>query len=227
MFSSSNLSGLNIGLKNGAVYADNMSLNNQRLLFDEVTSQDQKSMQVDTTGISHSRVFNNGSDKRFLNLNQFGLSQSTHYSMGNMSHVDSMSLLPGGSLLVEQFEEGVRKNTLTLEPSLLNVSTTRFTLSNSGDLWLQSSQNVSIHSSDLSIQTGNVSIQTENVFVESNASLQLHANSVRIVSDTGLQLCGDMINTTSGGYVNKFLKVQICNASGVYEHYQIPLMNPS
>jgi hypothetical protein len=206
MFCSSNLSGLIIGLKNGALYTDNMSLNNQRLLFDEVTSQDQKSTQVDTTGISHSRVFNNGSDKRFLNLNQFGLSQSTHYSMGNMSHVDSMSLLPGGSLFVEQFEEGVRKNTLTLEPSLLNVSTTRFTLSNSGDLWLQSSQNVSI---------------------QSNASLQLHANSVRIVSDTGLQLCGDMINTTSGGYVNKFLKVQICNASGVYEHYQIPLMNPS
>jgi len=200
IFSSSNLSGINVQLKNGTVYADNMSLNKQRLFFNEQETYDTKQETViDTSGISHIRTFR--SDNQDLvtvesTLDDGGLQQSYTYSRGNVSYDNGLDLFPAGSIFMHQDENEVRK-ALLLDPSELNVSTTTFTLSNQGDL-----------------------------LVESNTSLHLKGDSVRIVSESGLQLKGDMITTTTGGYINKYLKVQICNALGVYEQYQIPLMNP-
>lgn len=197
IFSSSNLSGLNVNLKHGALYAENMSLDSQRLFFN---NQDTNQVTViDTSGVSHIRTFQSDNSDLVTvesTLNNMGLLQSYNYSRGNVSYEDGLDLFSSGVIFMHQNENEVR-NELELTPSNLNVSTTTFTLSNQGDL-----------------------------LVESNTSLHLKGDSVRIVSESGLQLKGDMITTTTGGYINKYLKVQICNALGVYEQYQIPLMNP-
>jgi hypothetical protein len=200
IFSSSNLSGLNVNLKRGALYAENMSLNSQRLFFNEQETPDSKQeTRIDTTGISHLQIFR--SDNQDLvtvesTLNNMGLIQSYNYSRDNVSYDNGLGLDPAGLIVMHQNENEV-VNRLLLDPRSLNVSTTTFTLSNRGD-----------------------------VLVNSNTSLQLKGDSVQIVSESVLQLKGDMITTTTGGYINKYLKVQICNASGIYEQYQIPLMNP-
>lgn len=197
IFSSSNLSGLNVNLKHGALYAENMSLDSQRLFFN---NQDTNQVTViDTSGVSHIRTFRSNNQDLVTvesTLDDGGLQQSYTYSRGNVSYDNGLDLFPAGSIFMYQNENEV-SNALELDPSALNVSTTTFTLSNQGDL-----------------------------LVESNTSLHLKGDSVRIVSESGLQLKGDMITTTTGGYINKYLKVQICNALGVYEQYQIPLMNP-
>ncbi len=200
IFSSSNLSGLNVNLKHGTLYAENMSLDSQRLFFNkQETSETNQVTVIDTSGISHIRTFRSDNEDLVTvesTLDDDGLQQSYTYTRDNVSYDNGLDLFPAGSIFMYQNENEV-SNALELDPSALNVSTTKFTLSNQGDL-----------------------------LEESNTSLHLKGDSVRIVSESGLQLKGDMITTTTGGYINKYLKVQICNALGVYEQYQIPLMNP-
>jgi len=227
IFSSSNLSGLRVGLKHGAVYTDNMSLNNQRLFFnDQESSENKQETQIDMTGITHIRMFRSNNDLVTVEstLDEDGLQQSYKYKRGNVSYDDGMGLFPSGVIQLHRNENEI-KNTLELEPESLNVSTSHFYIRNEGAISIISSE-ITLDSGALNLNTDALNFNSDELSFNSSA-INFTSPVITLQSSNSIRVKGDMTTVTSGGYINKFLKIQICNASGVYEDYQIPLMNPA
>jgi len=189
IYSSSNLSGINVLLKEGAVSADNMSLNKNSLIFRDETIGSKT--EVDYRGVLFTK------DYTFLEtvttienkMNEFGLNLSLTNRRNNIDHL-SDSFIGMGDLHFLQTDEDATRHSVIFNPKEMNVSTTQFSFMNKGS----------------------VSIE--------GAGLTLNASS------EGLKLKGDMINTSTGGYINKYLKVHIYDENtSSYLPYNIPLMS--
>jgi hypothetical protein len=212
--SSRSLSGINVSLRDGTIYADNMSLNNTHLNFrDEldsvfrykrntsvgtVTEEEHldktRDLRIQTEGIFYSEdyTFNDLSAKIENVIDGFGMMLSRTDDM-NHENRKFETYLGTGAMGLEITEEDDKRHWMVVNPKVVQTDTPEFSIKN---------------------YSGSIVMDGKGVSIDTNAS--------------GLYLKGEnMISLDTGGYINKYLSVVIYdNASSMYKPFLIPLMNP-
>lgn len=195
IYASSNLSGLNVILRDGIISADNMSLSKNSLIFKEKdeTIENKQEILIKSTGATVTQIYKSNNNEIVTienNLDSIGLRTSYQYTRNNIFHDDGTYIGVAGTFHLRNTDDEGRQHTLFMNPSELNVSTTHFSFMNKG------------------------SVSVEGMGVTLNTS------------SSGLRLKGDMINTSTGGYINKYLKVFIYDeVTNSFLPYNIPLMS--
>jgi hypothetical protein len=200
---SSNLSGLNVSLRDGTIYAGDMTLNKTQLNFkDEIIRdfykrdgtieehEDQiRELQIKSEGIAymHDYTFMNTSIQIENTLDEYGMDLLRKNVTNNVTRIDR-SFIGVGDLAFETTDASDIRHSMFVNPKKMEIFTPTFSLTN----------------------TGSIAVEGKGVTINTNAS--------------GLSLKGDMISADTGGYINKYLKVQIYD-EGEYKDFVIPLMS--
>ena len=215
--SSAELSGINVSLRDGTIYADNMSLNNTQLIFKNEESRiftntrkigpqetenhegQKRKLQVNSDGIfyTHDYILTDGENNATAQVrnvvDEFGIDFSLMSDINNQSRKNT-TYIGMGAMQLEMRGTDDKYHWMTMDPKLLATSTPNFLIRNSD---------------------GSTTIEGKGVTINTNAS--------------GLSLKGEpgMITEVSAGFNNRYLKITIYdNASSMYKDFVVPLMNP-
>ncbi len=241
IFSSSNLSGLHVKLEDGFITAKgNMSLDQHSLQYsnssghglfnynginmsskisDEVTRLHNGELFIkdgvfESTLRPESLLFKetNGDKISTGQMNTF----SIEYKVTNRNDdlTDGLYLDLTDGLFIEN------KNANTE----INVSTGGLFVKNQNSSCRIVHDEITLN--DLSLTNSQLNVSTSNFSLVNKGTVAIEGNGLHLnTSSRGLSLSGsDIINTSSGGYVNKFLRVYIYEDEQ-YKPYNIPLMN--
>jgi hypothetical protein len=171
------LSGLNVSLREGTVYADNMSLNKNQLVFKDVTSGISRESIQQHTGIFYNQ------QSSFLNtvttidhrFNEYGIDLSiTNFS--NVSRVNETDIGLGSMILLKTDEDDTRHR-MTINPKEVNVSTSNFSVINTGSVAIEG-KGVTINTnvSGLSLRGDLISTETGG-FINQYLKVQIYDNA--------------------------------------------------
>jgi hypothetical protein len=240
IFSSGNLSGLHVKLDDGLISAKgNMSLDQHSLQYSTISGN----ASFNYNGINMSSKISNEvthlhngelfikEEVSFIRLNpevmlfernigperitgQTGLLGIEYEVKQHQETTDGLYLSLFGGLTLDN------KNTETE----INVSTAGLFVKNQNSSCSIVPNEIKLN--DLSLTESQLNVSTSNFSLVNTGAFSLESNGLHLMTNaSGLSLSGtDIMNTSAGGYVNKFLKVYIYE-EGQYKPYNIPLLS--
>jgi hypothetical protein len=136
---SSTLSGLNVSLREGTVFSENMSINNSGLVFNASgeTAEKKQETHMNYDELSVNTIFksNNNDVVTIENkLDKIGLSQTYSYTRSGILYRDGLEAFADGTILLQQTKDGGSNHRMFVTPSELNISTSNFSVANKGSV---------------------------------------------------------------------------------------------